>query len=336
MTEPFTIDASSLVAWQSCRRKYLLHSDFIVSKWRPHSLFDWCLRRGIVALSSGKDLNEVSTAARADLMSMAANPGLDIAPGGSPYQIAKDLCAMLSTILCSLSRLTLLKVSPAPPVSLTPAVTWKVTSLADDSSALHRWITVASLDDDTLARELHGWHVAGDICATRLPLTLHIILIGQQRNGRRGSPWARGWRHPSIPGSRTRFRKLDGSALKKTFEPVYLADEPAHDTPKVIAEWVNAMEREGVPETLIHHIPVDVPSDAACEDTVAQMASEAAAMRVARMEIRSSPYFAYPMSRNACDGFSPCAWQPCCYSSRVIDPASLPLYQVRKPDKVPA
>lgn len=336
MSAPFTLDAASLSAWQQCRRRYLLYSEFMPRRWRPHSLFDACLRRGIVALSRGDDPVETSVVARTELMTAAANPGLDVPPGTAPYLVAKDLSAMLATVLCALSRLTLLRLSPVTPVPLNGAATWRVTSLADDSGALHRWVTVAALDEDTLARELHGWYVAGDICATRLPLTLHVVVIGQRRGGRQASPWTRGWRHPTLPMTRIRFRKSDGSALKSNWTPVYLADEPSHDTPRAITDWVDGIERDGIAGQLIQHIPVDVPSDAACDDTVAQIALEAAAMRLAVAERRSAPYFAHPMSRGACDGIVPCVWQPCCYSPRVVDPATLPLYQIRVCDTVTA
>lgn len=333
---PFTLDATALSTWQSCRRRYLLYHDFLPRRWRPRSLFDRCLRRGVESLSAGAAIDEVSSAARADFMTAAASPGLDVAPGASPYAVAKDHAAMLSTTLTAISRLTLLRLSAVAAIPLNAAAAWQPLALADDSSALHRWITVSALDDDTLARELHGWGVAGDVCVSRVPLTLHVVVVGAMRAGRRLTPWIRGWRQPDFPSARVRFRRTSGRALRGDWEPAWLTDEPGHDTSRVVADWVDGLERDGVAPLLIRHVPVDVPSDTACDDVCAQIAIEAAAMRLAVAERRSAPYFAHPMSRGACDAIAaaPCVWQPCCYSPRVVDPGTLPLYQLRTRDTV--
>lgn len=319
------IDARIISEHQSCRRKTLLGHDYRLRRWRTKSLFDACLRRAIFTLSSGADPISVSSDAQAQFMQTAADPGLDLPAGANPYKIAKDHCAMLSTIIISLSKLILLTLREPRTVALGSSATWHPLSWADESGALHRWITVDRWGTDELAREGHSWYVLGDIAVSRVPMTLHVIEIGQQRKGRRASPWARAWQHPGLPNRKLRFLQKDGTPFHG-WKPVYLADVGMD-----VGEWVETMWTEGAAQALLHHVEVVVPPNSVCDDTVRQILWEAAAIRELVEERASGGYLAQPMSRGACDaGHVACPFQEICYSVTPVDVLATGLYVPKK------
>ena len=321
--DALVLDAVMLEEHQACRRKLLLSHDYRPLRWRPKVLFDACLRRGVVALSTGRKLRACVAEAQEQFMQSAANPGLDILKG-NPYTIAKDWCAMLATILITLSRITLLALREVPAVHLSSQVSWRVLAHADESGVLHRWLTIDHWGESDLYRELHGWRTIGDIVTAGTPMTLHIVEIGQERGGRRASPWARAWRHPRMPGRPLRFRYpttgTDG------WKSVYLADT-REVSPE---EWVELMWQERMAEELLRHVNVNVPSEDTCSETKRQIMLEAMSVQEALTERGSTPWSVLPMSRGACDGIVPCAFQYVCYADVGTTPESTGLYQIRK------
>jgi len=282
-------------------------------------LFTATLRRAIFQVSNGTPVEDAVNDAKSRYMLEASNPGLDLPPGSKPYTIARDWCAMLDTVVRGAARLTLLTVKESKQTKLSENVKWQVRSWADESGQLHRWIIVDSWSQDDLYRELHGWHTFGDIAVTQCPLMLHVVEIGSQRNGRRASSWARAFQHPAIPHLKLRFRKSDGSALDG-WRSYYLADAQNPDPDG----WVEQMALEGECERLMRHITINVPPKQVCEDTVQQIVYEAHRYDEARS---STQWHDQPMSRGACDGYSPCVYQPVCYSEKLVNIEELGLYK---------
>jgi hypothetical protein len=312
------IDARTLTTLQSCPRRFLLESDYEVLRWRPKALLDACLRKGIVAISNGDAVVEVAESAKAAFLQVAANPGLDVAYGANPYVIARDYCAMIDTILRAASAWGLPKLGDAPATRF-----WEPLAFAGADGQLHRIITVDRWADDNLSREAHSWYVTGDIAATRREMILHVVEIGQVRNGRRASAWARAWQHPTMSRLKLRFVHRDGTTFKG-WKAVYLADHRDLDPD----EWVARMDSEGATTALTRHLRIGVPDDAVIADTLRQMMLESSRADVLLSERRSRPWRALPMSRGACDIIGhPCPWQSACYQS-VTDVASLGLYRL--------
>jgi hypothetical protein len=302
------LSASSIIDLQACARRPVLSADWEILKFRPKRLLDACLRQGIMRITQGEDAAAVAAAMRAEFVQAAANPGMDTRRGDDPYRIAMDLCAMLETILRAAARMGLPALTESPVVRLNSATEWSPLAFAA-ADGLHRIITIDRWTEEDLARELHSWYVVGDMAATELPLTIHVIEIGQSRNGRRASPWARGWRHPTMRNAkRIRFAHKDGTTFKGWI-PVYLADERDLDP----AEWVDAMFTEGVAQAAWRTIPIAMPSAEQAAETVRQILAEAARMSVLISERRSCGWRELPMSRAACDGMTPCGWQGACY-----------------------
>lgn len=268
---------------------------------------------------------------RTRFLDAAANPGLDLSEGVDPWIVANDYCGMLATVLTAIGRLTLLTLHRLSPIELEGSSTWSPFAWKDDSGVLHRWITVDGYDDGVLARECHGWKVFGDICVCDAPLTLHVVSIGQQRGGRRQSPWARAFKDPVIAG-RFKFqrgnRRSGHSPLQGDWRPLWYADQ-THPDPEA---WCDVMDREEVTPSLLHHIPIAQPSEAVRRDTLDQIARLASQMsRLGSEHPRNSGGMELPMSRGACDGWVPCPWQQACF----VEPGELHdigrhgLYQIR-------
>ena len=315
----FTLDAASLSSYQSCRRRYVLSLDWQYARWRPRSLFSHCLRRGVAALAAGRPAADVATDAETEFYTAAATPGLDVI-GVDPYRIAADWTAMLQVVLLTLGRSeTNAATSAIPTAVLTPSVSWRPSAQQGGDDRLHRWVVADRWDESALTRELHSWWTIGDVAVLRRPMRLHVVVIGQSRNGRHSSAWSRAWRHPGLRHLPLRFRLSTGKP-PKDWRPVHLADVSDVDP----ADWAEQAWREGATQELLRTADVAVPSAATCDDTVRQIAAEAW-----RMESMVKDWRQQAMSRGACDGFVPCPYAACCYSEGLVNVDDLGLYSRR-------
>jgi hypothetical protein len=312
------LDATSLSHYQMCARRSALELRWRIPRLRPKLLFERYLRQGISALSTVKPppLDDLIRDVKAQFLGQCANPGLDLAPGSNPFIIAKDWAIALEMALRAASRLSLLTLNPVASVALSPSVSWKVSSLADDSTVLHRWLACDRWDQDELSRQAHGWWVFGDMAATRRSMMLHIVEIGQIRNGRRDSCWTRGFRHRFAPNLPLKFKKPT-DAKQGDYLSEYLADSRTRDAEK----WIDTLIAEGLVQKHIHHVTLECPSDEVCADTVVQMLKLAEEMRSLEVSSRAGELWSsVPMSRSACDGMVPCQWQGVCYQYPPPDP----------------
>jgi len=325
------IDAYGVTTFQSCPRRWLLEQSWRVIRWRPKSLFDHVLRQAIFAISNGADPAAQRQAARTRFLSQAANPGLDVSEGTDSWAVANDYCGMLDTIIEAVSRLTLLGVRRLDGIEIgTSGMSWEPLAWADESGVLHRWITVDRFDDDVIAREAHGWYVFGDIAVADAPLTLHVVEIGQIRNGRRQSAWARAYKHPVI-AHRYKFSRKNSkghsTSLSDQWIPIYYSDQPDPDP----STWVDLMAADALMPQLLHHIPIAQPSEAVRRDTLGQLGSLALQMsRLHGEREGAADGMKEPMSRGACDGILPCPLQELCYRERPAEGiAELGVVQLR-------
>jgi hypothetical protein len=289
----------------------------------------------VYSLSSGAGIAPTLASVRTRFLSEAARPGLDVLTG-DPWQVAQDWAGMLATVLTAISRLTLLTLrrlyTVAVPTAAGEEVSWLPLAFADESGMLHRWLACDAIDDDVLAREGHSWHVIGDMVMCDAPMMLHVVEIGQQRNGRRHSPWARCYKHPAIanlfrfqrPDGKGGWRKLAGEQWK----PFWYADQAKPDP----AQWCDLMDSDHVTPALLHHISIQQPSRQAAQRILREIQQVSAGMQEA---VRTHPTAAggmeVAMARGACDPVGgPCPWQMACYREQPehgID--ALGLYQLR-------
>jgi hypothetical protein len=324
MLPPFLIDAAALVEFQACRRRFLLSRKWRSLRWRPKLLFDFCLRLAIIELGNGRPARDVVLEATARFMSTGANPGLDIS-GYDPYKVALDWTAMLETVLYTLSRQPPVKLTQLPSKPLGDGVEWTFLAQADERGDLHRTITVDRLDDDRLSQELHNWYVTGDVCMAKKPMHLHVIEIGQMREGRRHSPWARAFEHEHI-AKRIKFQRKGGKELQgDVWRPVFLADSNTWNA----EAWVDAMAAEGVAEGLMKEIEVLVPGGEHVKNCIRDVKIEASQMQQWSAAIQNP--MEVPMSRAACDSPLPCQFQAVCFAPTLVtDIGGIGLYKPRR------
>lgn len=311
------LDATSISDFQACPRRYLLNLEWKPHRWRPRTLFMATLRAGILSISNGASVEDSAAESVARFMQTAVNPGLDVL--GDPYLIAKEWTSLLSSVLHTIAREIPTKLSMPPIVKVNSFLDWSPTAFIADGR-LHRWITTDSWSPSDLPRELHSWWVLGDVCVLNLPLTLHILSIGSMRNGRRSSPFTRAWRHPGLVNLPMRFKRKDGKEFEG-WKPVYLSDNKVS-----VESWTAQLIREGVTSDIIHNIPVNVPND-----TQRSIVMRDILLESVRIRELTGGWMDQPMSRNACDGHVPCAFQDACYSSSpIIDISTLGLYRSRE------
>jgi len=314
----YSVDAAIIHSKQSCLRKVNLESEWRLTKFRPKSLFDMLLRRGILQLSANKPIQHVVAEASAAYLEKAANPGLDLLGGRDPYSVAKGWVAMLETVLHGLAKTQIPVLHDPLPVKLTASIDYKFLSWADDSGQLHRWVTVDTADNETIYREMHSWRTFGDICLARVPMILHLIVIGRQQElGKFTSAWSRIWRHPSPRLHVYKFSKPKGESWKAIYR---------QQTDWNAEEWVEKAWQENAIQPLLQDMLVEEPPENIRLDTLRQVVEEGIEARKATQE----DWRSLPMSRGACDLYNtPCIWQSACYSKQLVEIDTLGLYSRR-------
>jgi len=291
------LSAADLDAFQKCPRRWKIQQSED-ARWNPKALFDSTFRRAILALSNGEDKAKVASNAVATFLEKCVTPGLETLH--DPYTLAHDWTSVLQTAIEAVSRATLLCLKPGITVPLSSEISWRVSAFEDESGMLHRWASVAKIDNDSIARELHSWSVFGDCSAVGAPMMIHLIEVGQQRSGHQHTPWCRSWRHPAIAG-RFAFQNKDGSPLKGDWKPVWFQDSKNNP-----ATWVDLMQRDNV--SLIRHLPVRQPTS-----EQAAVLFRAQVLEQAKLMAAAGEWQTVPMTRSACDFPTVCAWQFKCY-----------------------
>jgi hypothetical protein len=293
-----TLSATSLTTGQRCPRRFIYEASEPGRKWHPRELFAATLRQAVFELSNGVDKRKVTLNATTRYRGAATNPGIDAA---NPYVAAGDYCAALTTVIESLSRITLLSlVAGSQPLDVgTESHGYQVSAFTSQDGELHRWAVVDNLNEDSLYRELHSWHVFGDMAVSDSPMTVHFVEIGPFRDGRLRSPWCRAFKHPAIQ-NHYRFQSVTGHSLNGKWEPVWYAE--SKQDPVV---WVDLMEKDNL--SLIHHHQVKQLSPVQVTEGKRQIALEAA--RLASL----GPVDLLPLNRPACDFPSVCPFQDLCY-----------------------
>lgn len=316
------LDALALTRWQSCKRQGTLSQNWRMFRHRPKSLFDALLRNKLKRLAqpSPPDGRTLAREFRIEFMSAAADPGLDV-PGDRCYKEAKEWCAIGAIILRVLAQ------TPYPlrflrDIDCGQGISWNPLSLGIDSTGmLHRWITVERWDAPALLREMHSWVTMGDIAMLSAPMQLHVIVLGQMKDGYHRSAWGRRWRSVHLPHRKPHFLSPTGKPLRPPhWQAEFLSDFAVPE--RESDEWAQQAQAEGAIAPLLQNAVVERPGEAACRDIRRQIVAIAQEIEAAK----STPWYEYPMSRGACDGLRPCIFQPCCHSESPREPESVGLY----------
>lgn len=100
--------------------------------------------------------------------------------------------------------------------------------LSSDGNYLRRIVLVSHWTDSRKESEARSWKSLGLMAEHNLPMQLAVLVIGQNRAGKRRGPWTQGYLHPSNHQLRFRRRKggfrSEGNRFKETWEQIYRED----------------------------------------------------------------------------------------------------------------
>ncbi len=309
------LSAYDLDCFDRCERRYAFERDWAPMIISPTSLlyqsFEGSLSSSTPPDDHAKSL-ALKIAGKMDLKTTALEP----------YAVATHI-GSLAGILATFIRAKLGILMPAPVSTSPDGYEWKPGTFEDSSGLRHRFVLVDHWDDDRLTSEAHSWLTIGELAASGRPLTLHALVIGASRQGRRHSPWTKGFLHPANRQLRFGRRRKGGkqSGLSGEWVETWRESYPQCST----QEWLRVMQEDQVLKDLVVSRPIKLDS------TDIRLLAAQKEIVVLQSEMANAKTDA-PMRRSSCDevGRGACPFQPICYSPYEITPADLPhLYQAR-------
>ncbi len=194
-------------------------------------------------------------AAGEHVFSLCVKPGF-ISDQSDLHSEGVHVCSLADVIASSLRRKEPWKAAPS--VDLGEGHTWYSDCfLEPNGEALRRVLCVSSWSPDRHYSVMRSWGTLGSMCAYGLPMKLAVVTLGQHREGRFHSPWAKGFLHPV--SKQLRFRKKTGSGegFKSSWQQVFREDRAEIST----GEWLGRMLNDGVLEDNLQFIEVPLPSN---------------------------------------------------------------------------
>lgn len=173
--------------------------------------------------------------------------------------------------------------------------------LDGDGTRLRVLRIVDRMTEERLASEKHSWSVIGEHAAYGMPVTMTVVVIGQQRDGKHLSPWARGYLH-TVGTQNLRFRKRDGSGLAGAgWKSVYReeADHLSRD------KWIDSMQADGVMQDVM--FDVDIPL--LPKEALAKIKNLAEKKLNRIHSVKETP----ELSPSQCDWPTPCGYRLACW-----------------------
>ena len=288
------------------------------------SNFEQCSRRGFYARSYEPErlpaVEMVRDALRVSLTAQEQRDWGELA-GSHVLQLAQDRGldthlhelypsvmhhAALSDILVSSIR------KPEDPAWLIPPVqNWtSACFLAPAGDYLRRIVLVSHWTEEREESETRNWYTLGELAHYNLPMQLIVFVIGQQRNGKRSSPWVKGFLHPQ--NKVLRFRRKD-RAKSATFNEAWntvLREDHAEISRE---KWLESMLKDDVLREAVFKIDVPIPSPVVMERFrgMAQRKLEALYATKEKPEANLS----------SCDWPVPCPFRKCCWSNPEREPS---------------
>jgi hypothetical protein len=214
--------------------------------------------------------------------------------------------AALSDLLVS----TIRKPNDPPWLLPPPSKCWTSDCyLSPDESTLRRIVLVSYWSDERHYAECRNWYSLGEMAQYELPMQLVVFVIGQQRNGKRLSPWTQGFLHPM--NKQLRFRKKSRSTsevFNDKWEKIYRED---HD--EISREtWLESMLRDDVLAEVCFRVDIPLPDRLhllRIRQTTERKLSALHAMK-------EKPDIQY----STCDR-PPCAFKRCCHVLPETEPS---------------
>ncbi len=282
-----------------CRRKGFWSRTRERLKLDDTEMLQAAIRAGIQ--SERKDFGEC---AGEECYALGTDPGLETAHY-DVYSEVVHLACIADLVTTAIRKPTEGPWSVPGPVQLAGGALWTSGAYLDPSgSHLRRIVLASAWSDDRHYSECRSWFSMGEICAYGLPMQQVVIVLGQRRDGKRHSPWAKGVRHPM--NKKLRFRKKNAikAGFKETWEPVWRED---HDEITTL-DWLQAMLDDGVLPDVCFTVNVDVPSAATRQHIV-----DLAARKLDELDkMKTLP----DEQLTGCDWPRPCIFRTPCHAGR--------------------
>jgi len=273
------VQPESIVAFDRCPRLCKWEADHLQLRIKP-----------LAALYAGVEAGVEGKSAKDAVMSLAANPGLDL-QGIETYSVAIHL-AFLAEILST--------------YLLAGGEKWvRNGNLFKSGDELRRIILTDRWSEDRKMQEIRSWRTVAEVCRRDTPILLNFLTIGQSSDNRRISPWTRGWTHPRNQG--LRFKKKDGDSPGETWN---LQWRERSGYP--VERWLGRMQVDGVFGDLVHSVQVKIPKRRE------EYLREIQRIEGEIAELPDNP----PMRRSGCyANFSPCQFLDVCHHQGVKTPS---------------
>ena len=229
------------------------------------------------------------------VMTLAVDRGLDT-PQEDLYGLANHLAGMADIITWML-RTGGPWERPAD-VKVGSALWESGAFLSASGTRLRRIVLVDHWDDRRELAESHSWRSMGECAVYGMPMDQTVIVLGQNRQGRRHGAFSKAWQHPV--SKQIRFRKRDGSGFDGNWSPIYREDwEGSREG------WLDAMTQDSVLEDSVLSAVVEIPIEVSQVRLIAQAKLAA---------IRETATLPYP-SLSQCDSpLGPCQFRDACWS----------------------
>ncbi len=236
-----------LTAFETCPRKGLYASKFEARRLQAVEMVRFALKSSLTAPCD--DSKPFGETAGDTVMQLAADRGLDTDLHDLYAPVVHHAC--LADIMVSCIR----KSGDKPWIIPPPVQNWtSACFLSPEGGHLRRIVLVSHWTDERAESEKRSWFTAGEIAAYDLPMQMIVLVIGQQRNGKRISPWVKGFLHPQ--NKQLRFRKKERSTsevFNDRWVQIFREDHAEISREK----WLDAMLKDDVlPEVCLR---IDIP-----------------------------------------------------------------------------
>jgi hypothetical protein len=184
--------------------------------------------------------------------------------------------------------------------------------MSPEGDKLRRLVLVSNWTDDRHYSECRSWWTLGEMAAYGLPMQLIVLVIGNQRNGRRHSHWTKALRHVSGHFD-VRFRRRVGNTsggFKDSWTEIWREDHEEISREK----WLNSMLKDDVMRDVC--LKVDMPA--------LPLAQRRYFLDLAdrKMDIIRAMKEKPPVQLTGCDWPVKCSFLKCCHSIPQKEPSA--------------